>query len=60
MLRIDAVIETERLRFRPYEASDRSMVLELFGRPEATRYLPFGPATEDTVDAILGTSRRSG
>ena len=53
MLRIDAAIETERLRFRPYEASDRSTLLELFGRPEVTRYLPFGPATEDTVDAIL-------
>lgn len=53
VLHIDPSIQTDRLWFRPYLASDRATVLDLFGRADVTRYLPFGPATETTVDAIL-------
>jgi len=53
MLQLDPSVDTERLSFRTYVATDRSTLLDLFGRPDVTRHLPFGPATELTVDAIL-------
>lgn len=53
MLTLDEPLETDRMLIRPYVASDRASLLALFGSEDQTRYLPFEPATEETVDAIL-------
>src|SRR5512135_3440420 len=53
MLTLDEPVETERLLIRRYRASDRASLLALFGTADMTRYLAFGPATEDTIDGIL-------
>ena len=53
MLAIDEPIETERLLIRRYVASDRASLLALFGSADVTRYLAFGPATDDTIDSTL-------
>jgi RimJ/RimL family protein N-acetyltransferase len=53
MLDLAEPLETERLLIRRYDVTDRSSLLSLFGAADMTRYLGWGPATEDTIDGIL-------
>jgi RimJ/RimL family protein N-acetyltransferase len=53
MLDLDTPLETRRLRIRRYDATDRASLMSLFGTADMTRYLAFGPATEETIDATL-------
>jgi RimJ/RimL family protein N-acetyltransferase len=53
VLDLDEPLETDRLLIRRYDATDRASLLSLFGTDDVTRYLPFDPATDDTIDGML-------
>jgi RimJ/RimL family protein N-acetyltransferase len=49
-------LPTARLLLRPYRLEDLASILDLFGRADVARYLPWEPMDEDAARALL--SRR--
>lgn len=49
---------TERLVLRPYREEDLTAILELFGRDEVARYLPWEPMDAEAAQALLGRRLR--
>lgn len=47
-------LATARLLLRPYEVEDLAFILDLFGREDVARYLPWEPMDEEAARALLG------
>lgn len=53
MLRPSYPISTERMLLRPYVREDVPHVLDLFGREDVARYVPFGPLDADGARELV-------
>ncbi|MBS1881247.1 MAG: GNAT family N-acetyltransferase [Actinobacteria bacterium] len=53
MLRVEAPIETERLRLRPFQLGDLDGLAEIQSRPEVARYLYWEPRRREEVEKAL-------
>ena len=51
-------LTTKRLLLRDFEAEDWRAVQEYAADPEAVRYRPFGPCTDDETQAVIQESAR--
>lgn len=60
MLRPSYPIETERMLLRPYVREDVAHVLDLFGREDVARYVPFGPLDADGARDLVERRIRQG
>lgn len=52
-MKLKRTLETERLILRPYKESDFEAVHSWAGNPENTRYMAWGPNTEEETRAFL-------
>ena len=51
-------LSTARLLLRPYQVEDLPFILDLFGREDVARYLPWEPMDEEAGRALLGRRLR--